>query len=230
MNYVISLKRTPERLERFLNVNNHMDFQIFDAIDGNDISAFGNYNRYSHANALSHIALWKKCAEGDEDFLICEDDAELHKDLQRALDGLKEARHPYEFIAWGWNFDAELFAGTFPDLSPVSMRFSPAHMMHNKTQYLNTPVDPVFMRLYYFFGSLCYTISPAGARRFLEILSPLKDTITVDIPNIKTWTFQPMGFDCAMAAAFADTISVVCFPPMAISENDHSISTVQVFG
>ena len=67
MNYVISLKRTPERLNTFLNNNRHMDFQIFDAIDGSDLQPFGNYNKYARANALSHIALWKKCAAGDED-------------------------------------------------------------------------------------------------------------------------------------------------------------------
>jgi len=226
MNYVISLKRTPERLNTFLNNNQHMDFQIFDAIDGTDLQPFGNYNKYARANALSHIALWKKCASGDEDFLICEDDAECHKDLQRALDGMKAAKHPYDFVAWGWNFDAELFASIYPTLSPVSMRFSPEHMGKNKQHYLNNPVDPVFMQLHYLFGSCCYTISPEGAKRFLEILDPLAETVTADIPNIRTWTFQPMGMDCAMAAAFAKTLSAVCFPPMALTMNDHTISTV----
>ena len=227
MNYVISLKRTPERLDRFLNTNQHMDFQIFDAIDGNDITSFGGYNRYSHANALSHIELWKKCAEGTEDFLICEDDAELHKDLQRALDGLKASKHPYDFIGWGWNFDAELFVGILPELSPVSMHFSQEHMRQNKQNYLATPIDPVLMRLYYYFGSCCYTISPAGAKRFLEILYPLQKEITVDIKGIKKFTFEARGIDCVMAQAFVDTLSVVCFPPMALSHNDHTKSTIQ---
>jgi GR25 family glycosyltransferase involved in LPS biosynthesis len=226
MNYVISLKRTPERLETFLNNNQHMDFQIFDAVDGTDLEPIGQYNKYARANALSHIELWKKCAEGTEDFLICEDDAELHRDLQRALDGLKAAQHPYDFIAWGWNFDAELFAGILPDLSPVSMKFNPDHMAFNKRGYLNTPVDPVFMRLYHLFGSCCYSISPYGAQQFLAILDPIKPEIEIEIPRVYTRTISPPGMDCAMSAAFGKTLSMVCFPPMALTENDHKISTV----
>jgi GR25 family glycosyltransferase involved in LPS biosynthesis len=227
MNYVISLKRTPERLERFLNVNKHMNFQVFDAIDGKNMEPFGDYNKYAHATAMSHIELWKKCAEGTEDFLICEDDAELHKDLQRALDSLKEAKHPYDFIGWGWNIDAELFVSMYPTLCPVSMQFSPKHMLENKTNYLNTPVDPIFMQLHYYFGCCCYTITPEGAKQFLDILYPLAEDVTIDIQGIKTWTIKSKGIDCAMAAAFAKTLSVVCFPPMALTENDASISTIQ---
>jgi len=225
MNYVISLKRTPERLDSFLNNNQHIDFQIFDAIDGANLEPLGSYNKYAHANALSHIELWKRCADGTEDFTICEDDAELHKNFQSALDTLKHG-HPYDFIAWGWNFDAELFVSMFPELSPVSMRFSPNHMLKNKHDYLNTPVDPIFMRLHYLFGSCCYTISPQGAKQFLEILTPLTPTLQVDIPDIRSWNMSPPGMDCAMAAAFARTISVACFPPMALTDNDHTISTV----
>jgi glycosyl transferase, family 25 len=226
MNYVMSLKRTPERLEKFLNNNRHMDFQIFDAVDGKDLEPLNGYTKYAHALALSHIELWKRCAAGTEDFLICEDDAELHKDFPRVLDTLKNG-HPYEFIAWGWNFDAELLVSFFPELSPVSMHFSQDHMRQNKDAYLSTPTDPIFMRLHNLFGSCCYTISPEGAKKFLEILYPLQKTITVDIPNVRTWTFEARGFDCVMAAAFAKTISVVTVPPLALTYNDHSASTIQ---
>jgi GR25 family glycosyltransferase involved in LPS biosynthesis len=203
-----------------------MEFQIFDAVDGTDLEPIGDYNKYARANALSHIELWKRCAEGSEDFLICEDDAELHKDLQRAVNGLIEAKHPYDFIAWGWNFDAELFVSMYPTLSPVSMRFSQEHMRANKQEYLNNPIDPIFMQLHYLFGSCCYTISPAGAKRFLEILDPITETVEIDIPNVRQWIARPPGMDCAMAAAFCKTLSVASFPPMALTDNDHTISTV----
>jgi GR25 family glycosyltransferase involved in LPS biosynthesis len=228
MNYVISLKRTPERLERFLNINQHMDFQIFDAVDGKDLEPINSFNQYAHGVALSHVELWKKCAAGTEDFLICEDDAEIHKDLQRAIDGLKAANHPYDFIAWGWNMDGEVFAGTLPELTPVCMTFSNKHAIENKQTYLNTPVDPVFMRLYYYFGTCCYTISPAGAQQFLDILYPFQKTITVDVPGVTCYSYDSVGIDCSMAAAFAKTLSVLCFPPLAVTENNKKESTVQV--
>lgn len=227
MNYVISLKRTPKRLERFLDINKHMSFEVFDAIDGNDLEPIGNFNQFAHGVALSHVELWKKCAEGTEDFLICEDDAELHKDLPRALDSLKDG-HPYDFIGWGWNTDGELFVSPFPTLTPISMMFSQSHMLKNKNVYLNTPIDPIYMQVHYYFGSCCYTITPEGARQFLEILYPFQENVTIDIPGIQKWVIHSEGIDCSMAAAFAKTNSVVCFPPMALTENDKSTSTVQI--
>jgi hypothetical protein len=40
-------------------------------------------------------------------------------------------------------------------------------------------------------------------------------------------TIDPAGLDSAMLEAYQNTDSFVIFPPLAISENDHSISTVQ---
>jgi hypothetical protein len=36
-----------------------------------------------------------------------------------------------------------------------------------------------------------------------------------------------VGLDAVMCQQFRETSSWACFPPLALSDNDHSISTVQ---
>lgn len=222
-NYVISLKKTPERLQEFKDRNSHMSFDVFDAVDGSLLDPVPNYRPGALGNAMSHIALWKLCAAGNEMFTICEDDAFLHKDFQGALNNL-ESLNPFDFVCWGWNFDCPITVSSLPFLSPMQIVFSQDSMRVNKHNYLNTPLSYVFKRLHLFNGSFCYSITPAGAKQFLEICYPLKQTIIVNIPNGGSMTIPPSGLDMAMPEAYEKTKSVLCFPPMALADNDHSTS------
>lgn len=226
MNYVISLKNTPERLKEFLKNNSHVDFEVFDAIDGSTLTPVGNYKHGGMGNAMSHIELWKKCAAGKEAFTICEDDAILHKDFIEAKVGAL-IFNVYDFICWGWNYDADLWASPMPFLSPVRMTFNQDSMRVNKTNYLNDSLNYIFLKLHLFNGTFCYTITPNGAKKFLDICYPLKTTISANIPNIGMIGINPAGLDSAMPEAYQQTNSVVCFPPMAVCDNDHATSTVQ---
>ena len=225
-NYVISLKSTPERLETFLKNNFHMEFEVFEAVDGSTLTPVGAYKHGGMGNAMSHIELWKKCVELNEPITICEDDALLHSKFKMSCH-IALMHEPYDFICWGWNFDAHLWASPDPFLSPVQMIFNQDIMRNNKQGYLKTPVHHVFMKLHLFNGTFCYTISPKGAKRFLEICYPLKPVITAAIPQLGQINITPAGLDSAMPEAYQQTYSVVCFPPLALCDNDHSTSTVQ---
>ena len=226
MIYVISLKKTPERLDSFKKLNRHINFEVFDAVDGSELDCIGNYGHGGMGNAMSHIALWKLCAAGDETFTICEDDAILHKNFNDVLYQLK-IMNPYDFICWGWNFDAHLWASPLPFLTPIQMVFNQDSMRANKQEYLENHINYTFLRLHLFNGTFCYSITPAGARQFLDICYPLKPMVEVAVPNAGTWQIAPAGLDSAMPEAYQKTKSVVCFPPLALCDNDHSISTVQ---
>jgi GR25 family glycosyltransferase involved in LPS biosynthesis len=224
MNYVISLERTPERLEVFLKNNEHLKFNIFKAIDGSSMAQLGCYGKGAVGNAMSHIELWRRCAQGNEYFIICEDDAELHKDFEAVVDKIPQ---DFDFICFGWNFDADLWVSLYPPLSPVRMSFNQDSMRNNKNHYLNNPLDCSLLRLHLFNGTFCYAISPAGASKFLEICYPLKQAISVAIPDYGEIKITPTALDSAMPEAFQSTNSFVCFPPLALAENNHSESTVQ---
>jgi glycosyl transferase, family 25 len=75
------------------------------------------------------------------------------------------------------------------------------------------------------FGTMCYSISPAGASKFLDLCFPLRQ-LTVEIPELG-FKVDNVGLDAVMCQQFRETSSWACFPPLALSDNDHSISTVQ---
>lgn len=90
---VISLKRSERRrasIQKQLG-DAGLEFEFFDAVSGhealdhvhhyNDAEFLRNCGRSATANEIgcyaSHLALWERCAEGDEAFMILEDDARL---------------------------------------------------------------------------------------------------------------------------------------------------------
>jgi hypothetical protein len=68
-----------------------------------------------------------------------------------------------------------------------------------------------------------------GAKKFLDICFPLKQNISVNIPETGDVRITPNALDSAMPEAYQKTNSFVCFPPLALAENNHSESTVQNF-
>ena len=117
--FVISLSRTPERLENFRRLNSHLsNFSRYPAVDGQltDKSTYplrlASDLRYSPGAvgcALSHINLWAECERLGKPITILEDDAVTHV----GFDGLSEKlvqKLPknWDLVIWGWNFDCPL--------------------------------------------------------------------------------------------------------------------------
>ncbi|MBT8557718.1 glycosyltransferase family 25 protein [Polynucleobacter paneuropaeus] len=226
MNYVISLKRTPERLKNFLEQNQHIQFKVFEAIDGSQIKPEGNYSSSALGTALSHLSLWQKCIDLDRPINIFEDDAILHTDFVKLSDSLMNRK--FDYIAWGWNYDSDLWASPLPFLSAARFTFNQDSLRLNKTRYLETEVECILMKLYNYCGIMGYSISPKGAAILIKECIPLRETINVEIENYGTMTIRPQGIDSAMPAAYQRmTNCYVCFPPICISENDKSKSTIQ---
>ena len=95
--FVISLKRTPDRLERFRanNAGTAINFEHFEAIDGMSMDSSARaavvaphatgYTPGALGVAASHRALWLRCSEQKSPFVICEDDAVLREDAADQL-------------------------------------------------------------------------------------------------------------------------------------------------
>jgi GR25 family glycosyltransferase involved in LPS biosynthesis len=236
--FVISLERTPERLEEFVKSNpRHKFIQAVPAADGRliDVAELRDtglvegelpYTAGAVGNALSHRELWVYAAEKGVPVTICEDDAVLHEDFEQETQRLlKLAPRDWDVVLWGWNFDSILLADTMPSLSPCYMRFDQAAMRQNKGQYLRSRIQPGLLRLYAAFGSVCYSISPGGAMRYLEYCFPLRDRI-LSVPEIG-FHLRTGALDAIMCACYRESNSLVCFPPLAVTDNDHATSTVQ---
>jgi len=97
--FVINLKRQPEKLQTFIERNRSagIDFQHFEAVDGAQCNIFDmiggqvvargavNYTPGAIGNALSHLALWRRCVEQNKHFIIFEDDAVVRNDFKVRL-------------------------------------------------------------------------------------------------------------------------------------------------
>lgn len=234
---VISLKRTPLRLEKFTKNNPHIDFEIFEAIDYSKINLdtisrnifpeVSNYRAGAIGNALSHISLWAKAIENNEVMTICEDDAFFHHDFMHESKKIIDTiGSDFDFIAWGWNYSSTLWASPLPFLSPCKMEFNEDSLRLNLENYLRSAINPIPLRLHNSCGSIAYTITPAGAQKFISILLPFKNEVEVLIPNMAIVKILPSALDMAIGEAYTKTNSFVSFPPLVLTRNEIAESTV----
>ena len=122
---VITLERTPERLEAFYKNNKDavadLDVEVIHGIDGYEQeeinqksrwvseSAIENWTRGAIGSALSHIKAWRRCIELDQEVLIAEDDVILARNLRSKLEELHTIERKTDqrsLILLGWNPDS----------------------------------------------------------------------------------------------------------------------------
>ena len=234
---VINLDRSADRLAEFAAVNRHLSrVGRWSAIDGTtlDPSALvaegvigpeiaSRYSQGSLGLALSHLALWKKCSETGRPITVCEDDAIFHRGFEHYAGPILE-RLPGEshLILWGWNFDVPLVFDFLPGVSPCQAIFDQTAMRSAVTTFQTLPLSPQPFRLLFAFGTLCYTIFPAGADALRRRCLPISGekfffpALERDVPNY--------GIDIMMANLYPRLAVFVCFPPLVVSRNDPASS------
>ena len=126
--FVISLKRTPDRLKRFRanNAGTAINFEHFEAIDGMGMDSSARaavvaphatgYTPDTLGLAASHRALWLRCSEQKNPFVICEDDAVLREDAADQLPRLVSRADDWDIIMLGFNFDVGLETEIVPGI------------------------------------------------------------------------------------------------------------------
>ena len=240
--FVISLKKTPYRLEEFYKCNSHLNnIKHFEAIDSSDISRDDLIsqnvilpdNRFkvgALGNMLSHIALWKYAVENNTPLTIFEDDAIAHiKFLEISSDILNKLNHLYDFVGYGWNFDADLWASNIPFLSPFLTKFNQNSLRTHKHSYLVADLSAIALKVYFSCGgTIGYTISPAGAQKFLQQSLPIGADLTLQIPSGDRIDFPLWGLDMALSKVYSISRSYISFPPIVLTDNNIAASTVNI--
>jgi glycosyl transferase, family 25 len=222
---VISLDRTPERRQKFRENNPDLSFDFFSAIDGailpgetvRDEQIFSKPNLLvglgAYGCALSHRSLWAECIGSGEPITILEDDAILRKDFQvTAQRMLSEAPQNWDLVVWGWNFDNILKIEFESYFSSANIRFDEAHLQKNLNSFKGSVSPSNLYKLVESWGTPAYSISPAGAEKFRSLCFPLRGVY---------------GIDHAMNKHFRSVNAMVAFPPLAVTPNKKSDSTVQ---
>lgn len=236
---VISLKRTPERKRSFEGRNPHLEFEYFEAVDGaaftkDALDATGlfdpglkHYSPGAYGGAMSQIRLWQEVVRAGHAMTVVEDDAIFRRDFGAEHERvLGELPPDWDFILWGWNFDALLSIWAMPETSPVVMLFHQDQMRESVEAFQAATHRCVAYRLDKAFGIPAYSISPRGANTFLERLVPLS-TFAMYFPPPLGREIPHGALDGAMNAVYSDTKSYVCFPPLVVSKNLRGESTIQ---
>ncbi len=237
--YVISLKRSASRRSSFEARNPHLQFKYFDAIDGSQYppeTMLGKgvfspglpYTAGAYGCALSHLSLWAKAIESQVALTIAEDDAVFRSDFHEAQNRLLASiAGEWDIIVWAWNFDSILSLNIMPGISTVVASFNQRQMRSAVDNFVSSRETPALLKLDKCFGTPAYSISPIGAERLMSLCVPF-DNYSVFFPGLNR-ALPNNGIDIALNRYYPSVNSFVCLPPLAVTKNEHEISTVQQF-
>lgn len=236
--FVINLDRSPERLEQFRHVNSHLLPHVtrFTAVDGKTVNHATLLEQgifaepiFSSAgsigNTLSNRKLWSIVAARSNYITIFEDDAIIHRNfLALAPAMIEELPNDWDIVLWGWNFDAPMSYDILRNV-PCLARFSQSDLRRHWTTLQNETISPALHRLHYAFGTVAYSISPAGAKKLLARAFPIKPffyqhskhAIEIENPTI----------DYTLTTLYDSLNAYVSVPPLVLTKNEHGSSTVR---
>lgn len=234
---VLNLERSHARRREFVDMNDGLAYEFHRATDGRALSEREIHDerhfvhplsfpgRGAYGCALSHLELWDQVIDTGEPLTIVEDDAVLRSDFAAASHAVLSQLPPdWDFVLWGWNFDSILSIQAMPDVSPTVMLFNQPMLRDNLARYRASSTTPVAYRLDKCFGVPAYTLSPEGARRFKAACFPLRE-LQLWFPLVGTMPCT--GLDIAMNQLYPTLNAFVAFPPLAVTKNDHAVSTIQ---
>ena len=229
---VINLARTPERLATFVKNNPNFVFQRFNAVDGalldrqklliNKLVTEKTQKRYTSGAlgvAMSHRALWQECAVSGQPMTILEDDAYLSPNFNSIVENVIQSFTEWDFIFWGANLDQRISAVLSPGIAAAEINFNHAQVLANISNITKqAPTTPTLYRCLWAVGLMCYSITPVTARYLLKEIFPLRDYFDFR---------DNFGIDNSVIEELANMRSFISIPPIALTENNRYVSTVQ---
>jgi GR25 family glycosyltransferase involved in LPS biosynthesis len=237
-NFVINLDRKPERYDNFLRLNatTRIAFERFAASDGASMSredvvgakliAPGSeFTAGAVGCAASHFRIWQQTVESGAPALVLEDDAILRNDIEERLDLLLPALTNWDYVALGCNTDVVLDLEWAPGMRSM-MVFEPKYPNDEYAAVFQVSTAQVAaIRLNNCFGTPGYVISPAGARKLLQLCFPM-DNRSYPVRALNA-TATAMGIDSLLNTAYASIRAFACFAPLVITKNERASSSVQ---
>jgi glycosyl transferase, family 25 len=223
---IISLISTPERRQRFHDANSGVAYEFFDAIDGSAIDVGTacqfkdvRYTPGAMGCALSHVALWREASSGSTCMTIAEDDAIMRADFDPvSARVMRDAPAEWDVIMWAWNFDSVLSLNVLLGVSPVVLICNQDQMRENIPRFRAMQAFPSLLRLDKCFGLPCYSVSPTGAAKLLQLCWPPRAK-AIYVPGLKNNWILNDGIDKLAMAAYPQINAFVALPPLAVTPN-----------
>lgn len=235
---VINLDRTPERIKQFLARHPYLPVERFAAVDGaaidrsacvreGIIAADNDYKPGAIGIAMSHVSLWRQCAAGTTAFHIVEDDVVLRHDFQAVAQRLLDTLDEWDVVLWGHNFDWPVQIRPAQGIGIGVVQYD--HQAVDETSvdsFRSDTVIPFLAPLYSAAGICCYSVSPSGAARMLADCLPIRGEAAEYLAKTgKSW--NNTGIDVEMSRHYPKWRAYVAMPPVAVSYNDQSTSTIR---
>ncbi|MBS0986970.1 glycosyltransferase family 25 protein [Acetobacter thailandicus] len=241
-NFVINVKENRKRLETFIssNRNDQNPIEVFEAVTPSKIEQNSSYYagvlnegcEYAPiplSIALSHLHLWNKCIELDENVTIMEDDLVLNHNFFDLRDKHINTLKNFDLLVLGFNTDWPVeidFGGGIPKTSLI---FSDDVSDRNLTDE-----QFCFPRLNACAGTCCYVLTPQGARKLRETVFPLTKGAYLLRNANSFWerdfhyvAWNNLGIDIAMTLALSKLEARICLPPISSPKNDWGDSSMQ---
>jgi glycosyl transferase, family 25 len=182
----------------------------------------------SLGNALSFIRLFKQSIDTNEIVTILENDAILsHHFDPYSLRLLESIGFDFDIIQWGWNFDSVLYL--FPlssAMGPVEIRARQDFAQTGFRKFQELACARTLIPLGHQWGAHCFTVTPKGAKRLLEMLLPLNtDLFFREDLNLR---IKPRSLDSMLGRCYPKLKAYSCFPPLSMALNDKAKSTIWI--
>lgn len=200
-------------------------------IDRGDLIARGiiekdcPYSDAALANALSHMTLWNAVLETGKSACIFEDDAIICNNFVSEYEKiLSSIRDDWDIILFSSNFDAFLKVSMVPDALDAIVMFDGRKFLENPSSFSKKTIDAMPVRLLEAFGLCGYALSRTGAYKLINSVIPIRNVelaISICKKNIRN-----ESLDNIVCAQYQSMNSYVSVPPLCVTENDKSKSTM----
>ena len=236
--HLLNLARSPERLATFRQKNPECGyFALRLAVDGKQqdratLISQGlmqpdlSYTDGAVGCALSHLSLWLDVMQRNEAATIAEDDAILRSDFREQQEKLLTTLSPdWDLVHWGFNTDAYVTFQLIPGVTPFTGMVYHNLVLNHLEEFRSARVPSRLESLLRCHGTMCYSISPRGAKKLLDYIVPLRPMSVMypGLEHIKANT----GIDDMMADHYGYMKAYVCLPPLVVSLHDTQNSSVQ---
>lgn len=184
---VISLARTPERLEKFYEINSHTSFEWTEGVDGQtiDINPYIQkgwflpemkkfYTKGVFGLAITEIQLWHECAESNECMTICCDDVYLNKNFPIVVGDIDYQPDFWDLIMWGANPDQPVEIDMYTGMGTTRIQMDYEKFGSGIENFKGLNLKPTLFRCLFGSGTICYTINPRSAQWMIENVLPVK--------------------------------------------------------
>ena len=234
---VLNLQRSENRRNSFAAYNKFLNYDFYPAVDGtkvaesilSDPSLFSHglkYTKGAYGCALSHLQIWDLAIKEDTVYTVAEDDAIFREDFAETSEAvISMLPKDWDIMVWGWNFDSILSLNQMPGISPAVMVFNQDQLRSSVSNFQKLKSVCFPLRLDKCFGTIGYSISPKGAKKFKQLCLPLAPfdlyfpLLNKALPN--------NGIDIVMNKIYSLTDSYVSFSPLIVTKNEIELSTVQ---